>query len=231
MTETRQFGRRRTVPEADTEAPAAPKAKAAKSSKPEPPSSAAAGWGAMEQKAGQAGGDFYLKVTEQETVIKIMDEAPFDNYVAHWVDEIEEGSKSVRCWGDGCPLCAIGDKAKKFSACFNVVSLSDPGNPALLVWEAGVKIARQLKEIAMDAKKGPLNREDLYFTIKKNQKAKAVEYVLERIRARDLEEEKGIEPLDEDTLAKFGPDLRDEPVKECLSADEMKDLVDLLLGD
>ncbi|KJK56219.1 hypothetical protein UK12_23830 [Saccharothrix sp. ST-888] len=186
----------------------------------------------MDKLASQASGDLYLKISEDPTVIKVIDADPFDNYVAHWVEEIKEGSKSVRCWGnDDCPLCGIGDKPKKFSACFNVVSCEDPDNPELRVWEAGVKIARQLKDIALDDRRGPLNRDDLYFTISKSQKAKAVEYHLERIRARDLEEETGVRPLSADEIAEFTADRRTEPVKELLDSGEMSQLVKMLLDD
>ncbi|MFI9271844.1 hypothetical protein ACIGXM_14155 [Kitasatospora sp. NPDC052896] len=226
MPEQRTFGRRRSLPAKTTSAPK-------ESPKAEPgPASESSGWGAMDKLAGQAGGDLYLKVSEDPTVIKIIDADPFDNYVAHWVEEIREGSKSVRCWGTSeCPLCGIGDKPKKFAACFNVISFEDPEVPELRVWEAGVKIARQLRDIALDERRGPLDRADLYFTIARTQKAKATEYHLERIRARDLAEETGIEPLDEDEITQFVAERRTEPVKELLDSAEMGDLVKTLLDD
>jgi hypothetical protein len=227
MPEQRTFGRRRNLP--STPAPTT------KREAPEPAeenSSGTGGWGRMDKLANQASGDLYLKVTEDPIVIKILDADPFDNYVAHWIEEIKEGSKSVRCWGGSeCQLCSIGDKPKKFSACFNVISFEDPSNPELRVWEAGVKLARQLKDIALDERRGPLNRDDLYFTIAKSQKAKAVEYHLERIKARDLEEETGVEPLGAAEAEQFLADRRTEPVKDLLDSAEMAALVKTLLDD
>jgi hypothetical protein len=227
MSEPRTFGRRRNLP-----ATPAPTTQNETPETPEENSSDTGGWGTMDKLANQASGDLYLKVTEDPTVIKVLDANPFDNYVAHWIEEIKEGSKSVRCWGDSdCPLCKIGDKPKKFSACFNVISFEDADNPELRVWEAGVKLARQLKDIALDDRRGPLNREDLYFTIAKTQKAKSVEYHLERIRARDLEEETGVKPLATNEVEQFLTDRRTEPVKELLDSTEMGSLVKTLLDD
>ncbi|MET8342432.1 hypothetical protein [Streptomyces microflavus] len=193
-----------------------------------------AGWDAMDKTAAASGGDMYLKVTEDATVIKICGDGPFDVYNSHWIDEIEDGSKSVRCWGNpDCPLCQIGDKAKRFSACFDVISLEDPDTPVLKVWEAGIKIARQLKDIANDAKRGPLNRADLYFTIKKETKKKSVEYTLERVKERDLYEEYDVEPLTDDALNAFLAECHQwgDVVKEKLDEDAMGEVVDLVMED
>ncbi|MFF8283365.1 hypothetical protein ACF06W_11650 [Streptomyces albus] len=192
-----------------------------------------AGWDAMEKAASASGSDTYLKVTEEATVIKILSDGPFDVYNSHWIDEIEEGSKSVRCWGTPeCPLCAVGDKAKRFSACFDVITLEDPETPTMKVWEAGIKIARQLKDIAIDPKRGPLNRGDLYFTIKKETKKKSVEYTLERVKERDLYEEYDVEPLSEEALRAFAAETHEwgDRVKELLDHEAMQEVVDLVTG-
>ncbi|WP_328749274.1 MULTISPECIES: hypothetical protein [unclassified Streptomyces] len=191
-----------------------------------------AGWDAMDKTASASGSDMYLKVTEEATVIKIIGDGPFDVYNSHWIEEIEDGSKSVRCWGTpDCPLCVVGDKAKRFSACFDVISLEDPDSPVLKIWEAGIKIARQLKDIATDGKRGPLNRGDLYFTIKKEQKKKSVEYTLERVKERDLYEEYDVEPLSDEALAAFLAEAHQwgDVVKEKLDEDAMEEVVDLVM--
>ncbi|MFB7311691.1 hypothetical protein [Streptomyces sp. NPDC056192] len=240
MPETRTYGRRRRQLPNSTPAPEAP---AAQVTKREPVSGRVvstgsggptqmAGWDAMEQTASASGSDMYLKVTEKAAVIKMCGDGPFDVYNSHWIEEIDEGSKSVRCWGTPeCPLCAIGDKAKRFSACFDVISLEDPAVPTLKVWEAGIKIARQLKDIATDTKRGPLNRADLYFTIKKEQKKKSVEYTLERVKERDLYEEYDVEPLSDDAMEAFLAECHQwgDKVKETLDEDAMGEVVDLLM--
>ncbi|NIY68027.1 hypothetical protein [Streptomyces malaysiensis] len=238
MAETRTYGRRRQLLSKTAEAtPATPPAtREAVSGRVVSTSSGGstqmAGWDAMDRTASASGSDMYLKVTEEAIVIKVLGDGPFDVYNSHWVDEIEDGSKSVRCWATpDCPLCRVGDKAKRFSACFDVVSLEDPDTPVMKVWEAGIKVARQLKDIATDAKRGPLNRDDLYFTIRKEQKKKSVEYTLERVKERDLYEEYDVEPLGEEILRAFLAEAHEwgAQVKEPLDEDGMNEVVDLLV--
>lgn len=195
-------------------------------------SSATAGWAAVD-KVSEAMSDYaaFLKITDTPTILKVIDAAPIDVFVCHWVDEIEDGAKSIRCLEKGCPLCDIGDKAKKFSACFNVISLADPEDAVLKVWECGVKIARQLRDIASDEKRGPLDRADLYFSIYKTQKGqKSVEYHLERVRARDLEDEYGIKPLSDAEITQFLSERYTDAVKDTLSVDAMQEIVDMIMN-
>jgi hypothetical protein len=194
------------------------------------PVSATAGWDGFEQVAEQMS-DFAatLKITEEPQIVKILDSEPVDVYVCHWIDEIEEGTKSFRCPGQGCPLCDLGDKARKFSACFNVITLADPENPVLRIWECGVKIARQLKDIAKDEKRGPLNRPDLYFAISKVQKTqKNVEYRLERVRSRDIQEEYGVAPLNENEVNRFLAERYTDEIKPILSPEALEEVADFI---
>ncbi|MFE6745924.1 hypothetical protein ACFVGM_08745 [Kitasatospora purpeofusca] len=175
----------------------------------------------------------YLKIGTKPFIIKVIDAEPFDSFVCHWIDEITNGSKSVRCWRTPeCPLCRIGDKPNKFSACFNVISLEDPGNPALKIWEAGVRVARTLKGIGQDERRGPLDRPDLYFSVSKTETAgKSTEYVLERVKDRDLEDEYRISPLTVAQLAAFAADRVTEPIKAIYTEAAMNEVVDLLMAD
>ncbi|MGW3860273.1 hypothetical protein ACWEDZ_02145 [Streptomyces sp. NPDC005047] len=239
MPETRTYGRRRSLPAKTDDAPAAaaPTRREAVSGRVVATGAgptSMAGWDDVDKIASAAGGDMYLKVTENRTVIKILADGPFDVFASHWIDEIEDGSKSVRCWGNpDCPLCQIGDKAKRFSACFDVVSLEDPDYPAFKTWDVGIKIARQLKDIATDSKRGPLDRPDLYFTIRKETKKKSVEYTLERVKERDLEEEYNVSPLTEEALERFRAERHEygDKVKETLDEEAMEELVHLLMDD
>jgi hypothetical protein len=165
--------------------------------------SASAGWGAVDKISEQMS-DFanFLKITEEAQIVKILDAEPVDVFVCHWIDEIEEGAKSIRCWGTDCPLCDIGDKARKFSACFNVISLEDPNEPMLRLWECGVKIARQLN----------------------------VEYHLERVRARDLADEFGVEPLTDAEINGFLAERYTEEIKPALSSEQMDELVQFIIN-
>jgi hypothetical protein len=112
-----------------------------------------------------------------------------------------------------------------------VISLEDPNEPMLRLWECGVKIARQLKEIAMDEKRGPLDRADLYFSIRKTQKSqKNVEYHLERVRARDLADEFGVEPLTDAEINGFLAERYTEEIKPALSSEQMDELVQFIIN-
>ncbi|WP_125936345.1 hypothetical protein [Streptomyces sp. WAC 06738] len=245
MPETRSYGRRRSLPAREAEqkgfdagrtdgtAITRREAITGRVVKTSAGPTHQAGWDDVDKVASAAGGgDMYLKVTENRMVIKILGDGPFDVFASHWIDEIEDGSKSVRCWGTpDCPLCAIGDKAKRFSACFDVVSLEDPEYPVMKVWDVGIKIARQLKEIAADDKRGPLNRPDLYFTIRKEQKKKSVEYTLERVKERDLDEEYNVAPLDDEALRQFQAECHEygDKVKELLDDEGMEEIVRMLM--
>lgn len=230
MPEARTYGRRRALPAAEetTAPPVVLTGRVVATTQ----ATDMGAWDAMEKIASASGSDLFLKIDEHRKIIKVVSDGPFDVFNSHWIEEISEGSKSIRCWGTSeCPLCMIGDKPKKFSACFSVISLEDPLVPSLKVWEAGIKVARQLKEIATDAKRGPLNRSDLYFSISKIKKAKSIEYTLERVKERDLDEEFGIEPLDPSTLDAFSEQRHTESVKEPLDEKAMREIVDLLMED
>ncbi len=49
--------------------------------------------------------------------------------------EHERGGKRYVCLGDACPLCETGDEPS-YRACFNVIDLSNHGDPRVGVWRA-----------------------------------------------------------------------------------------------
>lgn len=199
----------------------------------------ATGWGAYHKTAAQVGeGNAYLKVEEEKKIVKLLDADPFDFYTCHWVEKAE-GSKSITCWNsllddDGrrtmpeCPLCETGNKPTKVSAFFNVVSLENPTNPEFKVWEMGKQAADQLAEYSEEAKTSPLNRDDLYFCVSKAKGKGRIEYRVKDVKARDLADDWGIEPLTEEQTAAFDSERKTERLKEPLGEKEMIDLIPLL---
>lgn len=219
----RSFGRSRTIPATTST-----------------PSGKAKGWGGYHKTASQLGdANVYLKVDEEKKIIIILDEAPFDFYNCHWVDQITEGSKSVTCWDSllddndeptmpPCPLCAAGDKPSKVSAFFNVISLENPAIPSLKVWEMGKQAADQLADYSEDPKTSPINKDGLYFEVSKVKSGKRIEFRVKSVKARDLEEDYGIQPLSEETISDLAKNRKSERLKDPMDEKQMRDVLSLL---
>jgi hypothetical protein len=225
-TATRSFGRTRTLKSPDAAPAAAPAAK---------------GWGAYQKAASTLGdANLYLKVDGEKKIIVILDDAPFDFYKSHWVEQIPEGSKSVTCWdslldendeplmSERCALCAAGDKPAKISAFFNVISLENPSLPALKVWEMGKQAADQLAEYSEQPKTSPINKAGLYFEVSKATAGKRIEYRVKDVKGRDLEEDYGIPPLPQEVIEEMAVGKKTERLKEPLNEKQMLEVADLL---
>lgn len=168
----------------------------------EKPRSTGAGWKAFSEKRSTRS-EFvknYLLPTEA-SLIKILDAEPFSVYSEHWIDELP-GKKSFICLGDDCPLCAIGDKPRVYSL-FNILDLADPVNPEVRPWKVSQTVTGDLHRYAQDPKTSPLNREDLYFSVFKSGGGSQgpMRTNLNPVKARDLEEDWGTEPLTEQEIS------------------------------
>jgi hypothetical protein len=169
------------------------------------PNSTSKGWGGFKAKR-QETSDYvknYVLPDKEAEIIKVMDDEPFSVYAEHWLDE-KQGKKSYVCIGEGCPLCAIGDKPRVY-ALFNVVDLRDPENPTVYPWKVSQTVTDILEGFASDKKTSPINREDLYFSVRKTGGGKKgrVQTVLNPVKARDLLEDWDIEPFSEAELDDF----------------------------
>lgn len=199
------------------------------------------GWGGVKAVAASIGsGDMFFKIEEQKKVMAFVNEDPFDWHACHWLDWITEGSKSVICWDslrdddnnptmpDACPLCLAGDKPKKLSVFFNVVSLEDPETPILKVLEVGKMVSDMIEDYSEDSKTSPLNKAGLFFEVSKTGDQKKPTYKIIPVKARDFEEDYRFPPPTAEALAAAIKDQKFEPVKEPLSAEKMRDLADKL---
>lgn len=155
------------------------------------------GWkGAKENKA--KGGDFLedAKIEKEPDLFKFLEDEPFASYRQHWVETPPAGikKKSWICIEDGCPLCDLGDKPRMLTS-FNVLHLSTGGAPENKILTLGNKALGQLEAFATDPKTGPLTK--LFWAISKSGKNQSTAYNFRPVKERDLEEDWGIEDLDE----------------------------------
>lgn len=163
------------------------------------------GWGGARQLKKEMPSDFAqnFKVPTDWVVIKFLEEGPFANYRQHWADWLPSGSKlSYVCRKRDCPLCEVGDKGvARF--CFNIVDLTDPANPINAVLAVGIKVANVLEEYHNDSKTSPINRADMYCQIKKTGTKQTTQTTVTPVKARDLVDDWGFEPLSDAELAVY----------------------------
>ena len=160
-----------------------------------------AGWGAADaflkpkKEKGEYATDF--RFSEQTSLVKFLDDAPFMVYEQHWVDRTE-GKRSFVCLGEDCPLCTIaGDKPRaKFA--FNVLVISDE-EPNVQILTAPPTLARQLRAANDDPRRGPLTK--YYWSLSRQGSGPQTQYVLDRVRASDLAEEWELDADEIDAIA------------------------------
>lgn len=167
------------------------------------------GWDGYDSLKGSDGQYPEFKPGKEEVLIKILDDAPFATYRQHWIER--PGKKSWTCIEEDCPLCdRLGDKPRKM-ALFNVYNIDDD---AVQVWVAGPSVAGILKKRATNDKTKPINRDDLYWTVtsEKPKGGGAYKYTIDPVKARDLSEDFGMDPISEEDLADIEAGCFDDDV-------------------
>jgi hypothetical protein len=154
---------------------------------------AQSGWDSAEKALKSEKSDDYiqdLKFDEEPVLVKFIGDGPFKVYRQHWIER--QGKKSFVCLEDDCPLCEIlGDEPRnKFS--FTVAILSE-GAPEIRVLTASPTLFRQLKAAHEDARKGPLNKH--FWALSRTGTGPKTTYIIDMVRARDLEEEWDLNPV------------------------------------
>ncbi|MDJ0463161.1 hypothetical protein [Streptomyces sp. H27-C3] len=173
-----------------------------------------------------------LQVTNKQQLLKVLNSAPFDSMGLHYIQEIKTGKRSFRCGGEKCPLCDDLDHYARKLAYFNIALFNeDTDQWENRVWEVGVKVGRKLKAINDDKKRGPLDKDSLYFSISKTGKGTNTEYHLETVKARDLDEDWDIDEVDDKTLKTLNDALYTEPWERFSNPQELKRVVNRLLDD
>lgn len=177
--------------------------------KPKHGTTVQAGWGAADaflkpkREAGDYPTDF--RFSEQQQLVRFLEDAPFMVYEQHWIDRTE-GKRSFVCLGDDCPLCTIaGDKPRaKFA--FNILVLSEE-SPSVQILTAPPTLARQLRAANDDPRRGPLTK--FYWAISRQGSGPQTTYTLDRVRGSDLAEEWELDPDEVETVA-ANAELHDE---------------------
>ena len=163
------------------------------------------GWGQYKntkQKTSTFAAKF--KPSEDETLVKFIDDEPFASYAIHWFDELK-GKKGWMCLESlpepqDCPGCKMGDRPSG-KALFTVVVFDEHGNPTARVLEAGTRLGDQLEGQA-SGKNGPLSKH--YWCISATGgKGGRYSVNLSVVKERDVEEDWDFPPLDDDELADF----------------------------
>lgn len=163
------------------------------------------GWEGVKQLKSDVSDSSYaqrLKVSEEPIIVKFLEAAPYAAYRQHWVERT--GQKSFTCIGNidpkGCPLCDSGNRpSNKFA--FNVILLTPGEIPVLRSYEVGSRAIDQLKNFNDDPRQGPLPKH--YWAISRSGKGATTATNHQLVKARDLDEEWGVQDLSEDTLSDF----------------------------
>jgi hypothetical protein len=171
---------------------------------------------------------------DEEVLIKFVDADFFITYYEHWIDEFkgQKRQMSFVCLGEDCPLCDIGDDPK-FYALINVLDLRNPRKPELKVWYATPNPAGKIEDEmeTLEGRKTPktLNDADVYFLVsKKKERNNFRSYSLREVKARDLEEEFEVEPLDAAELDELGEDAYTEDIVRINKRSDLQDIADEL---
>jgi hypothetical protein len=188
------------------------------------------GWGSYEKtKSATSSFPTDFKVTDDEVIVKFLDDEPFFVYLQHWIER--QGKRSWTCLESKCPLCDdAGDKPSQ-QVCFNVVDFTDPESPELKMWKVGPTIADILKNFSKNKKTAPINRDDLYFSVSKERKNKKTTYFIRPVKERDLEGDWDTDPLTDEDLEEFEAKAYDENAVQVNTRAELKAIAAEILND
>ncbi|MCC3766024.1 hypothetical protein [Streptomyces sp. UNOC14_S4] len=204
----------------------------------EGPQAANAGWDAYDRVAGpgetsyEAKNALRLQLSNVPTLLKILDNQPFDSYHVHWFKEITTGRRSFRGRDVGCPPCdELGHRPRKVGV-FNVAAYDDTtGTWENRVWETGRTVSDQLRALANDRKRGPLTNPVLYFAVSKTGAGTETKYHVETVKARDLEEDWGIQSPSQEDASRLLQGVQNEAWERHNSVAELREAVARVLAE
>jgi hypothetical protein len=165
-----------------------------------------------------------LDIGKDPVAIRFAEHDPMAYIFRHWIDR-----KPFTCIGEDCPLCEAGHRAKPV-VFYNVITVDDN---VLRVWELSKeptgKVHKQYERLEGQGK--TLDDQSVYFVISKTKKDNNFfEYDVERVPARDLQDETGLEPLTEDEIAAAvdnkGKGLFTDEIIYLHSKSDLRDAVD-----
>lgn len=165
------------------------------------------------------------KFTSKPIVVKLLDDAPFDSYRTHWLEDAK-GRKKYRCLKSDCPLCdPFGDETNGSAIHFNIVSFEDPDTPRFAYIEAGARLARALDNLGQDERYDGLSDPKLYVAISVTGPKKNPEYQVKDVKERDLYDDWDIDPLTDEDYERFERKRYTGPVEPLPTRRELQDLI------
>lgn len=189
---------------------------------------------AQKKRSGSGYADEFKPDDNKSVLIKVLDAEPFDSFNQHFINELPKGERKSFCCitGDeyfevdeGCPLCDIGEGSTTMTL-FDVLDLTNPRKPEVKVWKTTPSVTDQLQRMSEEKRTSPLNREDLYFEVKRNKTPNKTTWSILPVKARDLQEDFDIEPFTAEELAEFDDD-RHEDRTAVTKVDTYDDLLEL----
>lgn len=184
------------------------------------------GWSGYRETKAKSGAyaDFLTLQDGQDPVLlKFLEKEPFASYRQHWIEGLKSTKKrSWVCVEDDCPLCDAGDDPG-FRIAFNVLVVSE-GKPINKVWEVGPSLAEQIEGKAKDKRTGPLDRHDIYFAAHRTGKKSKTRYNIDAVKARDLEDDWEMQPLDEAVVERYKKKMFDRKVVRVPKREKLKEI-------
>lgn len=210
--------RRRPVASASDETPATSTTKSSVNR-----SGVSRGWGSASSGSSEAKRDTvrsdYLKVSKEKKIIHFVDEEPAVRFKRHYVGgRYQNCPESLGVLEDGmkCPLCEA-DVAASAAYMINVLDISEgadnDGTWPVKTYTFGKEVHDQLISLLESEpdKYDPINQEKWYFHIfQVGGEGERKSTKLQPLKARDVQEDYGIEPLTEDELEEASGKTYDE---------------------
>jgi hypothetical protein len=164
------------------------------------------GWGAPAEERTETVRSPNLVLKDKgKRIVKLLDEMPPVKYKRHYLNSAK---RYYTCPQSECPLCEKGVRAS-WTFAMNVVDMDEPDE--VKTWTFGNEVATQLQSLAEE---GALNDVNRYFQVyhEKIANRDAPATRVQKLKARDLQEDYGVEPLNESELEdleddKFGAEI------------------------
>jgi hypothetical protein len=186
------------------------------------------GWGAPTQKRETVKAPYLSLDRKTKKIIKLLDEEPAVRFKQHYIKplnkfftciEVYEGKDSPN--NVECPLCEAGHKAAlKFV--MNVVEMSEPDE--VKTWTFGPEVAGHLQSLGEENITSPINKPSVYLKVYQVKGANdRISNKVEALKARDLQEDYGLEPLNEDEIDTLCQSLYGEETIWITSEDRLRE--------
>jgi len=152
-----------------------------------------AGWSSAKKLQAEVAEGFVkeMKLSEEEQVVKFLEDEPFAVYKQHFVQETPKGTKkSFVCLEDGCPLCDDLNHKPDRKFVFNVLNLSAEGGPQHMALTVGPRLLGSIQKIH-EGRLGPINKH--YVIVSRDGTGTNTTYSTNSIKEADVQEEFGID--------------------------------------